>query len=88
MPSLAPQLVPSETGYMDEGSVPAFPVDYVEDNSIKFGDSIPLDPTSAIPMNEEMRNLAETSHPDGPVLGGDLHSGDVPEIPVEVVSQL
>ena len=84
-----PHLVPSETGYMvDSGSVPAFPDDSVQDNCMGFGDFIPSDPTSAIPMNEELRNLAETSHSDGPISGDILHSEDVPEIPVEVVITL
>uniref|UniRef100_A0A2N9J4E0 Uncharacterized protein n=1 Tax=Fagus sylvatica TaxID=28930 RepID=A0A2N9J4E0_FAGSY len=84
-----PQLVPSETGYMvDSSSVPAFPDDSVQDNCMGFGDFIPSDPTSAIPMNEELRNLAETSHSDGPISGDILHSEDVPEIPVEVNAKI
>lgn len=78
-----PQLVTSETGYM--ASVPAFPADCEQDDSMRFGEFIPSDPASVIMMSEELRNLAETSHSDGPILGDILHSEDVPEIPVEVV---
>ncbi|XP_059433730.1 uncharacterized protein LOC132166893 isoform X2 [Corylus avellana] len=76
----APQLIPSETGYMDEGSVPSFAADYpFQDNSIRFDDFIASDPTSEIPMNEELRNLPEDSH----FLGDILHRKDVPDIPAE-----
>ncbi|KAL4615834.1 hypothetical protein ACB092_07G155500 [Castanea dentata] len=81
-----PQLVTSETGYM--ASVPAFPADCEQDDSVRFGEFIPSDPTSVIMMNEELRNLAETSHSDGPILGDILHSEDVPEIPVEVNAKI
>ena len=79
----SPQLVTSETGYM--ASVPAFPVDSVQDDSMRFSEFIPSDPASVIMMNEQLRSLAESSHSDGPILGDILHSEDVPEIPVEVV---
>ncbi|KAM4089137.1 hypothetical protein ACB094_07G126500 [Castanea mollissima] len=81
-----PQLVTSETGYM--ASVPAFPADCEQDDSMRFGEFIPSDPASIIMMNEELRNLAETSHSDGPILGDILHSEDVPEIPVEVNAKI
>ena len=80
----APQLVPSETGYMDEGSVPSFAANYpFQDSSMRFDDFIASDPTSEIPMNEELRNLPEDSH----FLGDILHRKDVPDIPAEVVIQ-
>ncbi|XP_059453368.1 uncharacterized protein LOC132183915 isoform X2 [Corylus avellana] len=76
----APQLVPSETGYMDEGSVPSFAANYpFQDNSMRFDDFIASDPTSEIPMNEELRNLTEDYH----FLGDILHRKDVPDIPAE-----
>ncbi|XP_075674341.1 uncharacterized protein LOC142643554 isoform X1 [Castanea sativa] len=81
-----PQLVTSETGYM--ASVPAFPADCEQDDSMRFGEFIPSDPASVIMMNAELRNLAETSHSDGPILGDILHSEDVPEIPVEVNAKI
>ncbi|XP_062176701.1 uncharacterized protein LOC133881710 isoform X4 [Alnus glutinosa] len=80
----APQLATSETGYMDEGSVPSFAADYpFQDNSMRFDDFIALDPTSEIPMNEELRNLPENSHSDGHFLGDILHRKDVPNVPAE-----
>ncbi|KAB1212652.1 Transcription factor TFIIIB component B'' [Morella rubra] len=79
----APELVPSGAGFIDEGSVPALPADLTQDYFMRFDGFITSEPTSEIPMDEELRNVAETSHPDGPVLGDILHSEDVPEIPVE-----
>ena len=77
----APQPVPSKTGYMDEGSVPSFVVDY--HSSMRFDDFIASDTTSEIPMNEELRNLPKDSH----FLGDILHQKDVPDIPAKVVIQ-
>ena len=79
----APQLVSSEIGYMDEGSITSFAADYpFQDSSMRFDDFLASDLTSEIPINEELRNLIEDSH-----FLGDLHRKDVPDIPVEVVIQ-
>ncbi|KAK4834747.1 hypothetical protein QYF36_000132 [Acer negundo] len=59
-----PQSVSSETACMPDGSIPFS--DYVLDySSIDLGDIIPSDPTtSELPMNAELKDLAETSHAD------------------------
>lgn len=57
------QIDPSESVYIDVGSIPTFPSEDVLDySSISFGNFIPADPTrSEFPVNEERTNLAETS---------------------------
>ncbi|KAL5788651.1 hypothetical protein ACOSP7_005600 [Xanthoceras sorbifolium] len=66
------QFVSSETVCMSEGSIPFFPPDDVLDySSIDLGDIIPPDPTtSELPMNVDLTNLPETSHPDTSTSGG------------------
>ncbi|XP_057997266.1 uncharacterized protein LOC110652485 isoform X2 [Hevea brasiliensis] len=80
------QIDPSETVYIDEGTIPTFPSEDVLDNSsMSFSNFIPTDPTtSEFPMNEEQINLAEAS------CSGDvniLHQEDVPGVPVKESSK-
>ncbi|XP_041015922.1 transcription factor TFIIIB component B'' isoform X3 [Juglans microcarpa x Juglans regia] len=86
MHSQAPELVPSDTGYANVDSVPAFPADDLQDNSMRFDDFITLDTTSEISMNEDSINLAKISYSDCPVPRDILHSEDVPEILTELDS--
>ncbi|PSS35650.1 Transcription factor TFIIIB component B'' like [Actinidia chinensis var. chinensis] len=67
------QSIPSESEYINEGSIPAYPLDDVlESPSLRLGDS-----TSGLPQNEEPSNLVETYFSDA--LNLEEHPKAVPE---------
>ncbi|KAL6346706.1 hypothetical protein AAG906_002822 [Vitis piasezkii] len=73
-------LLPSETEYMDEDSIPAFPAGEVLDfSSVRFSDSASTDPTYELPVNN--KDLAKNANLDA-AASGDVHSaGAGPKIP-------
>lgn len=73
-------LLPSETEYMDEDSIPAFPAGEVLDfSSVRFSDSASTDPTYELPVNN--KDLAKSANLDA-AASGDVHSaGAGPKIP-------
>ncbi|TYH53625.1 hypothetical protein ES332_D09G112400v1 [Gossypium tomentosum] len=77
------RFVPSETAFK-EGSIPDFPSDHVPNCApVDLGSFIPPDPsTSECPVNEELANLAVASN------AGVGLSGDVPDMPTEVISTI
>ncbi|KAG8643939.1 hypothetical protein MANES_11G084700v8 [Manihot esculenta] len=80
------QIDPSESVYIDVGSIPTFPSEDVLDySSISFGNFIPADPTrSEFPVNEERTNLAETSCSSDLNI---LHHEDVSTVPAKESSK-
>jgi len=80
------QRVPSETINIDGCSVAAFPSDNIVDSPCThLGDFIPPDPcTSEIRMNQELKNLTETSRSDNVTA---IHQEDASDLPEkEVIS--
>ncbi|KAH8495085.1 hypothetical protein H0E87_018317, partial [Populus deltoides] len=79
------QRVPSETINIDGCSVAAFPSDNIVDSPCThLGDFIPPDPcTSEIRMNQELKNLTETSRSDNVTA---IHQEDASDLPEKETS--
>ncbi|KAJ6980966.1 hypothetical protein NC653_024370 [Populus alba x Populus x berolinensis] len=79
------QLVPSETINIDGCSVAAFPSDNIVDSPHTHqGDFIPPDPCSyEIRMNQELKNLTETSRSDNVTA---IHQEDASDLPEKETS--
>lgn len=79
------QPVPSETINIDGFSVAAFPSDNIVDSPCThLGDFIPSDPcTSEIRMNQELKNLTETSRSDNVTA---IHQEDASDLPEKETS--
>lgn len=80
-----PHLLPSETEYMDEDSIPAFSAGGgLHFSSVRFCDSAATDPSYEIPVNNE--DLAENANLDAADSDDVQSAGSDPKIPESEVT--